>query len=209
MAASATLGSAANLLVRNTGVNVSNTLVSSGASTAFWTLSSKPGGASQAIGSNPFRYFNGAYASDTVAAAWVSPGSDGTAGVGGVYTYDLSVDLTGFDPATASISGTFSTDNEGSIYLNSDNPVATNSGAAFGSMHAFTLNSGFVAGLNTIHVTVNNAGDPTAFIVQFSSATATPNVPGVPVPASVWLTIAGLTLVGFYMGYRHRSGLNF
>ncbi|MEQ1949596.1 MAG: hypothetical protein ABL995_20560 [Bryobacteraceae bacterium] len=119
------------------------------------------------------------------------------------------MDLTGFNPATASISGNFSSDNEGSIYLNSNSPVVTLNTADFGSMHVFTLNSGFVSGVNTIHVTVNNAGDPTAFVVQFGSATATPNVPGVPVPPSIWLTIAGLTCAGFCLGYRQRSGLSF
>jgi hypothetical protein len=58
---------------------------------------------------NPFRYFNGAYFADTATAAWVSPQADGNAGPAGTYTYDLVIDLTGLDPATASITGNFGT----------------------------------------------------------------------------------------------------
>ena len=182
---------AATITVHNTGVNASDVLVSPGAAASFWTLSSEPAGASEAIGSNAFR-FNCCYFADTATAAWVSPGSNGSAGVGGFYVYDLVINLTGFDPATASITGTFGTDNDGSIYLNSNAPVATTCFGCFGAPTAFTINSGFVAGLNTIHVTVNNGGDPTAFFVSFTTATAGPGAGGVPEPATVLLTCVGL-----------------
>src|SRR5579862_828895 len=97
---------AANVPVHNTGVNASNVLVAPGAQASFWTLSAKPGGAVETIGSNPFR-FNCCYFADTATAAWVSPQASGNAGATGIYVYDLVVDLTGFDPSTVSISGTF------------------------------------------------------------------------------------------------------
>jgi len=55
----------------------------------------------------------------------------------------------------------------------------------------FTINSGFVSGLNTIHVTVDNGGDPTAFFVEFNTATAGGGS-GVPEPSAILLTCAGL-----------------
>lgn len=187
------VAAAAFLTVHNTGVNSSNILVSPGAQASFWTLSAEPSGATEAIGSLPFRYFNGAYFADTTNAAWVSPQSGGNAGQTGVYTYDLVINLAGFDPATASIAGTFGTDNDGAISLNSQPPVATTSVAAFGAPTPFTINSGFVAGLNTIHVQVNNAGDPTAFFVSFTSATA--SAVQTPVPAASWPALCGLALL--------------
>ena len=72
------------LTVHNTGVNASNILVAPGAQAAFWALSAAPVGATEPLGSLPFRYFNGAYFADTATAAWVSPQASGSAGVGGV-----------------------------------------------------------------------------------------------------------------------------
>jgi hypothetical protein len=184
------LALASTITVHNTGVNSSDVLVASGAQASFWTLSAEPAGASEAIGSSPFRY-NCCYFADTATAAWVSPQANGNAGVSGFYTYDLAIDLTGLDPATASISGTFGTDNDGSIFLNSNAAAATTCFGCFGAPTAFTINSGFVAGLNTLHVKVNNGGDPTAFFVSFTSATAGGSST-VPEPATILLTCAGL-----------------
>jgi hypothetical protein len=189
------LALAAVIPVHNTGVNASDVLVAPGAQASFWTLSAKPATAVEVIGSLPFRYFNGAYFPDTATAAWVSPQSDGNAGPLGLYVYDLVFDLTGLDPATASIVGTFGTDNDGAISLNANAPVATTGIAAFGAPTPFTINSGFVAGLNTIHLRVNNQGDPTAFFVSFTSATAAPIVAHVPVPALSWPALAALALL--------------
>ena len=188
------LGVAASIPVHNTGVNTSDVLVAPGAQASFWTLSAEPAGAGESIGSNPFR-FNCCYFSDTSTAAWVSPQSSGNAGTQGIYTYDLSFDLSGQDPATAVISGTFGTDNDGSISLNSGAPVATTGFAGFVSPTPFTFNSGFVAGVNTIHLAVNNGGDPTAFFVSFTSATVNPvgNVTTVTqAPALSWPMLAVL-----------------
>jgi PEP-CTERM motif-containing protein len=184
------LALAGTITVHNTGVNSSDVLVASGAQASFWTLSAEPAGASEALGSNPFR-FNCCYFADTATAAWVSPQASGSAGAGGFYTYDLVINLAGLDPTTASISGTFGTDNDGSIFLNSNAAAATTCFGCFGAPTAFTINSGFVAGLNTIHVKVNNGGDPTAFFVSFTGATASGGS-AVPEPATILLTCAGL-----------------
>jgi len=193
---------AANLTVHNTGVNSSNVLVAAGGQASFWTLSAKPSGAVETLGSNPFR-FNCCYFADTSNAAWVAPQASGNAGLNGIYIYDLVVDLTGFDPTTASISGTFGTDNDGSISVNSNAPAATTCFACFGSPTAFTISSGFVAGLNTIHLSVNNGGDPTAFFVSFTSATATPTAPpATPIPGTLLLSMIGILGLGLYMWRR-------
>jgi hypothetical protein len=182
---------AATITLHNTGVNSSDVLVASGAQASFWSLSAEPSGASEAIGSLPFRFRAGSYFADTTSAAWVSPNANGTAGAGGFYTYDLVFNLAGLNPATASISGTFGTDNDGSISLNSNAPVATQTFAGFGTPTAFAFTSGFVAGPNTIHVRVDNGGDPTAFFVQLSG-TASVIDGTVPEPGTVALTCVGL-----------------
>jgi hypothetical protein len=204
------LALAAPIPVHNTGVNASDVLVAPGGQASFWALSAKPGAAVEVIGSNPFR-FNCCYFADTATAAWVSPQAGGNAGAAGFYTYDLVIDLTGLDPATASITGTFGTDNDGSISLNSNPPVATQGFAGFGAPTPFTINSGFVAGVNTIHLQVDNGGDPTAFFVSFTSATANAAQPAVQVsvPAVSWPALAVLALllagIGSFLARKARS----
>lgn len=189
MSSAALLGAQAdNITIHNTGVDSTDALVSIGSATAFWSLSAQPSGAGYAAGSNPFRYHHPAYAADLGNAAWVSPAASGIAGAGGFYTYSLAIDLTGLDPATASITGRFSTDNNGSIGLNGGT-AASLTFAEFGSLHAFSLTSGFHAGINTIDVSVNNGGDPTAFLVVFDSATARRWV-GVPDTDSTLMLVA-------------------
>ena len=190
------------ITVHNTGVNSSDVLVGMGGAAAFWTLLSKPALATEAIGSGTFRFHHPAYAADTGTAAWVAPAADGNAGVLGVYTYGLTIDLTGFDLSSVVISGQFSTDNDGFINVNGGANTATTGFADFVSLHSFTLNSGFVAGLNTIQVGANNGGDPTAFIVQFSSANG--NLASV-VPEPATLVLLGLGLFGLGFGVRKKA----
>jgi hypothetical protein len=182
---------AAPIILHNTGVDSADAVVAPGIQTAFWSLSSEPATATEAIDSKPFR-FNAGYFADTGTAAWVSPGANGNAGVQGFYVYDLAFDLTGLNPATASISGVYGTDNDGSISLNGQAPAATTCFACFFSPTAFSFNSGFVNGINKIHVTVDNAGDPTAFFVQLSGTASVAEGGQVPEPGTIVLTCAGL-----------------
>jgi len=106
MALGAGLLSATPITVHNTGVNGSDVVQAIGAATSFWTLLSELVSASETRGGTPFRYFNGAYYADNAVSGWVSPTASGNAGAGGNYVYELAVDLTGFNLATVSISGT-------------------------------------------------------------------------------------------------------
>lgn len=196
---------ASPITVHNTGVNASDILVSPGAQASFWTLAAEPAGATEAIGSNPFRYHHPAYFADTATAAWVAPTASGNAGAGGFYTYALTFDLTGVDPTSAIISGIYGTDNDGSISLNGNSPVATTSFAGFGSTTPFSFTSGFVAGLNTIDVRVDNGGDPTAFFVEFTSATASSSGSATPELATLFPVCFGL--LGVIAGVSRRRML--
>ena len=170
-----------NLTVHNTGVNSSDVVVSPGAETAFWTMLSAPPAATEVVGQNAFRYNAGPYAPDSSTSAWSSMAASGNASVAGFYVYQLLVDVSGVDPATVVITGQFGTDNDGFIRVNGGANAATTTFGGFGALTNFTLNSGFVPGSNSIQVGMNNGGNPTAFRVQFSSATGSPiQVPTMP-----------------------------
>ena len=175
----------------NTGVNASGALVAPGQTTSYWTLASAP--SSSLALTNPVRQFNVAYFADTPNSAWVSPGP---VSLLGAYVYQQTFDLTGVNLATLSISGVFGTDNDGSISLNGNAPVATQGFAGFGTPTSFTFNSGFLPGVNTISVTVNNGGPPTAFHVRFTSISGGGGGVAVPEPATLGLLALGLLGAG-------------
>jgi hypothetical protein len=117
----------------------------------------------------------------------------------GDYTYRLTFDLTGLDPATASVTGNWAADNNGLfIRLNGVNTPG-NVAPVFTSLRAFTVSSGFVAGLNTLDFVVRNTSgsgsNPTGLRVSDISGSA--NAAVVPAPAAIWLLGTGmLSLAG-------------
>lgn len=188
--------SAAPIIVHNTGVNNNDVVQGNGSPTSFWLLYAEPTNAGYAFESTPFAYYNSEYYPDNHRSGWVSPGSNGRAGARGLYIYRMAFDLTGLNPATAFIYGTFGTDNIGFMSLNGNAAVATTGPVDFGAPTAFSFTSGFVEGINTVWVGVVNEVDPTAFRVEFYGATADPVVGGqeVPEPGTAALLLGGLAL---------------
>jgi hypothetical protein len=104
----------------------------------------------------------GPWVPNDAGSKWIGPrletsASAGGASPGGDYTYRITVDLTGFDPAATEITGDWASDNSGlNIYVN---------GVASGNMNpteftaysSFRLTNSFTAGLNTIDFKLNNA----------------------------------------------------
>src|SRR5262249_46915482 len=95
-----------------------------------------------------------------------------------------------------SISGLWAQDNSGVDIL--INGVSTGQlGGGFGGFTAFAINSGFVAGTNTIDFIVNNGGGPTGLRVEMTGS-ASPVTGGIPEPASLVLMGAGLAAFALY-----------
>ncbi len=117
---------------------------------------------------------NGYWVPNTSSSKWIAPTTDesypalGTKHPAGTYLYRLSFDLTGFDPATVAIQGNFGADNSAVIRLNGN---ATTAGTAtYSPLTAFSITSGFVAGVNQLDFVVTNASgsgsNPTGLRVQ-------------------------------------------
>jgi len=101
----------------------------------------------------------------TATAGWIPPqanqGTFPNSTGSGTYAYRITFDLAGLDPATAAIQGSWSTDNFGlDVLLNgasTGNTHAAEPPSMFTYFAAFTISTGFVAGVNTLDFVVNNA----------------------------------------------------
>jgi hypothetical protein len=86
-------------------------------------------------------------------------------------TFRLTFDLAGLDHTTAAIAGTWATDNTGADILINGMSTGNTSGG-FNSFANFSVNSGFVAGVNTLDFVVNDFGVIAGFHVGSIAGTA-------------------------------------
>lgn len=108
----------------------------------------------------------------------------------------------GYDPATAMLFGKWSTDNYGlDIVLNGVSTGITS--PDFLAFRSFQINSGFVAGLNTLDFVVQDVGVISGLSVSDLGGTATTTV--TPEPSAVALMTAGLVAVGVVARRRKRK----
>ena len=113
---------------------------------------------------------------DTNTSQWISTTASGTPGSTDTYDYQTSFDLTGYNLATTVLDLDVAADDSlGDVLLNGvDTGI---SGASFDSLSSYSINSGFVSGLNTLDFIVPNSGSgPSGLQVQLSG-TANPGSP--------------------------------
>jgi len=92
---------------------------------------------------------------DDALSTWIGPSSDNSLdGPPGTYDFRTTFNLTGFAPDTARLIGQWAADNSGVILING---VATGSPSlGFAAFTNFSINSGFIAGVNTLDFIVTN-----------------------------------------------------
>jgi ELWxxDGT repeat protein len=96
----------------------------------------------------PFQF----WIADTATSKWISSKADQSRNdAGGIFDYQTTFDLSGFDPSTAQLTGRFTEDNEMvDILINGHSTGIQNSPAQWAVWTPFTISSGFQPGLNTI-----------------------------------------------------------
>lgn len=191
----------------NTGVDENGVVLPHGSTgDSHYSLTTVPGGATgtRVITSDGgFPVVSGIYLADNTISRWIGPNNDDDLnGPAGNYLYTTAFDLTGFNASTATIEGRWATDNEGvDIFVNGVSLGLENT-SQFGSFTNFSINSGFVQGLNTLAFMINNSEGPTGLRIEFSKSEAeeanSGGVSEVPVPAAIWLFGTGLfSVFGF------------
>ena len=186
------------IIIYNTGVDLFGTSLPDGTiGDPHYALTSVPGGTSNirirtSAGGFPFPAYR---ISDSALSTWVGPNNDASIdGFVGTYIYRTTFDLTGLNPATASLTIGWSTDNNGlDVLLNGVSTGQTTDFVQFSlGFKTFTLNSGFVAGVNTLDFMVYNEAGPAALRTQISGT-----ADGItPEPASLALLGTGLVALG-------------
>lgn len=183
------------ILIFNTGVNGSGTPLSNGTiGDSHYTLITVPSGSTDirvltSVGGFPIP----PWLADNAVSTWIGPNNTEDAfGPAGSFIYRTTFTLSGFNPATASLVGQWAADDLGTNILLNGNSTGNLSGG-FASWSAFTISSGFVAGVNTLDFVVSNtrADGPTGLRVEVAG-TAREDPTGVPEPASFLLLGAGL-----------------
>jgi len=193
---------ATSITLFNTGVNSSGSPLTDGTlGDPHYTLQSVPAGSTSTIrvrtSAGGYPVTPGTYIGDDGLSNWIGPNNDSALdGQVGNYDYRTTFDLTGFNLASVSITGGWSTDNVGTeIVLNGTNTgAATTAFNQFATGFApFSITSGFVPGINTLDFIVNNAGGPTALRVEMTGSGNLTSAVAAPEPATLTLLGLGLT----------------
>jgi uncharacterized protein (TIGR03437 family) len=172
-------GGSVTIALFNTGVQFPGILAADGSIDSHYALIGSADslfpGPNALVGIPGFNWITNAA---SPVSKWISPRADGGNNSVGNYTYRTTFDLTGLNPATALITGRYAVDNSGLIKLNDNQVQPAVSDPGFLNWNAFTINSGFVAGVNTLDFVVTNtdcgscSSNPTGLRVEFTSASA-------------------------------------
>ncbi len=184
----------------STGVDSAGVATVGNGADLHWTLA---GGTAYTGGTNG-SFPIGPWISDSATSRWITPTTN-AADSNAITTFAFSTtfDLTGFNAASASISGIFAADDSATIFLNGVQVGAANQGG-YRSGTAFLISSGFIAGLNTLTFSSLNSGaGPTGVnVLVAGTADATGTVPE---PAAWALMVVGFGMVGVATRRRPRS----
>ncbi|MGH9838433.1 MAG: LamG-like jellyroll fold domain-containing protein [Blastocatellia bacterium] len=148
---------------------------------------------------------------NSATSKWIAPQANQSGGgASGLYIFRTTFDLTGLNPSTAMITGQWTTDNNGvDIRINGVSTGFITPFEAFSQgFFPFTINSGFVAGINTLDFVVNNGGLPIGLRVEMSGTAASTGGACVPPPPNLVSWYPGDGNANDIAGGRHGTLVN-
>ncbi len=182
----------------STGLNASNTLITTGAQPdAYWTVSEQAGGngPAQTVYPNNADWYSG-WLANGPNSDWIARNANVTNNGAAPYTFTRTFDLTGYNLATVSLSGAWAIDDQGTLNLNGT-PISTLGSGAWGALTTFSASTGFIAGVNTLSMTIT-ADDQFLEAVRLDG-TLTGQLGGTatPEPSTSFLLVSGLGMLLF------------
>jgi hypothetical protein len=116
---------------------------------------------------------DGYWIPESADSKWIAPSENQSypgaspCNASGTYVYRTTFSLAGYDPASAAIQGQWAADNSGTaIRLNGTSLGLTAPG--YSPFTTFTIDTGFVAGTNTLEFEINDTGCPNGLRVEIS-----------------------------------------
>jgi hypothetical protein len=166
--------------------------------------------ATQPVGTQAVTFYNFNYAADTATSRWISYTADTSQmGYNANFTFTTTFDLTGFNAATARLSGFVGADNEATVLLNgvAIGGVYGYRRETFTSLTAFsTLDPAlFVSGVNRLDVVLHNIDLIAA--VRIDQLTLTADAGAVPEPTTWAMMVLGFGTIGGAMRRRQTMRL--
>jgi len=167
------------LLVFNTGVDANGVPLAGGSVDPHYTLIKS----ADATLTGPdaivtSQIAEGLWVAQSDVSKWIAPSANQSypgaspCNTAGTYAYRTTFDLTGYDPATLKIDGKWAADNSGTdIRLNGVSLGLTAGGYA--PLTSFTIQSGFVAGKNTLEFEILDGGCPNGLRVELVASFVT------------------------------------
>jgi len=201
-----------SIVIANTGVGSTGTLLAPGSSDPLYPLTGSPTGSASSYVVDPDHLIGppGPWVADSAASEWIGPVADqSNYTTQGIFDYRMTFSLTGLNPATAIVEGNWSSDNQGVIELNG-HPTGNSLGfEEFGVFSPFSITTGFVSGTNTLDFIVTNSpggsitSNPTGLNVEFTQASAAAST-SIAEPSTGTLIVVALTALSGLLFRRAR-----
>jgi hypothetical protein len=168
---------AAVVALPSTGTDSGGNLLAGGSADPHYSVigPGKPSGGPAVVYSPSSIWFQ--WLPDDARSGWIGWQDSFSTSPYGNYTYELSFNMTGYNPATASLSGSWAADQFASINLNGSFtgvsvPDGNWNAGSFPNLNPFVISSGFHGGINTLDFIVNEPDEGDGLRVRNLSLTS-------------------------------------